>query len=96
MHTFICFIAMSCYPACGRGKGKNMDRVGMETEIKYELTEETTNGLHRIRALKDFANVKAGELGGWIESERNLSHEGNCWVSEDARVSGNAWVYGKI
>ena len=59
---------------------------------KYELTEETTNifgkTLHRIRATRDFSNVHAGDLGGFIEDERNLSHDGN------ARVGGDAWVYG--
>ena len=77
---------------------------------KYELTDETQewNGrtLHRIRALADFGDVKAGELGGWIEKEENLSHNGNAWVygdawvcgdarvCGDAQVYGDAWVYG--
>ena len=67
-------------------------------ERKYELTAETlsVNGrtLHRIKALRDFSNVKAGELGGWIEKESNLSHSGNCWVYNDAKVYGNAEVWG--
>ena len=49
---------------------------------KYELTNLTRewNGrtLHRIKALKDFNGVKAGDLGGFIEKEDNLSHDGNC------------------
>ena len=71
---------------------------------KYELTDETIDvsgtTLHRIKALKDFGNVKKGELGGYVESERNLSQEGNCWVCGnakvcgDAKVCGNAWVFG--
>ena len=65
---------------------------------KYELTDETIvkygSTLHRIKALKDFGNVKTGELGGYIESERNLSQEGNCWVYGNAKVCGNAWVCG--
>ena len=64
---------------------------------KYELTNETKeiNGyvLHRIKALKDFNNVKAGDIGGWIEKEDNLSHDGNCWVYDNACVFGNAHVY---
>ena len=62
--------------------------------MKYELTSETKYGLTRIRALKDFGTVKAGDLGGWIEKEYNLSQEGNAWVSGNACVYGNAWVYG--
>lgn len=63
---------------------------------KYELTEETKeyNGvmLHRIKAIKSFGDVKAGDLGGWIEKEENLSHEENAWVYGDAKVYGNARV----
>ena len=65
---------------------------------KYELTENTTmhfgKKLFQIKALISFGDVKAGELGGWIEKEENLSHAGNAWVSGDARVYGNARVYG--
>ena len=65
---------------------------------KYELTDETIEvygtALHRIKALKDFGNVKKGELGGYVESERNLSQEGNCWVCGNAKVYDNAWVFG--
>ena len=65
---------------------------------KYEFTGETKQigavKLHRIRALKDFGFVAAGDLGGWIEGAENLSHDGGCWVSGDAWVSGNARVSG--
>lgn len=65
---------------------------------KYEFTGETKefdiHTLRRIRALVDIENVvKKGELGGWIESEKNLSHEGNCWVGEGCHVCGKAKVY---
>jgi hypothetical protein len=71
--------------------------------MKYELTTETetVNGvtLHRIRAERDIklgerVIVRAGELGGWVESERNLSQRGEAWVYGEARVYGEAWVYG--
>ena len=65
---------------------------------KYELTTETKlwcgNMLHRIRALISFGDVDAGDLGGWIANEDNLSQEGLSWVSGDARVYSNARVYG--
>ena len=63
---------------------------------KYEFTGEILNCLgrilHRIRALRDFGNVKAGDIGGWIEKEENLSHEGNCWVYDEAEVYGAAVI----
>ncbi len=66
---------------------------------KFELTAEfvtTVFGkkLFRIKALVAFGNVEKGELGGFIEKEDNLSHDGNAWVSGDAWVYGNAQVYG--
>ena len=67
---------------------------------KYELVKEDkktfTDGgtIYRIRALKDFEDVKTGELGGYIEKEDNLSQEGNCWVYSNAQVFGEAEVYG--
>ena len=63
---------------------------------KYKLTNETIiiNGhiLHRIQALKDFNFVVKGDLGGFVESEKNLSHEGKCWIYDDAKVYGNASI----
>ena len=57
---------------------------------KYELTSETKviNGLelHRIKAIKSFGSVEKGELGGWIESEKNLSQDGDAWVYENTTV----------
>lgn len=59
---------------------------------KYELAKETrivgNHTLYRIRALRSFSDVKEGDLGGWIEKEENLPHEGNRWVFDKARVYG--------
>ena len=66
--------------------------------MKYKLTEETKvyfgRTLHRIVCVTAFANVAAGELGGWIENEKNLDQFGNAWVCGNAWVYGNAWVCG--
>lgn len=64
---------------------------------KYELIKEDSifeegHALYRIRLLKDLGPIKAGTLGGYIEKEDNLSHEGNCWVAGDAKVYGDATV----
>ena len=69
---------------------------------KFEFTGETkqvellfrTATLHRIKAVEEFGIVKVGDLGGWIEKEENLSHEGKAWVCGDAEVWGNAKVWG--
>ena len=68
---------------------------------KYEFTGETKDWfgttLKRIRAARDFTlnngtKVVKGDLGGWIEKETNLSHEGSAWVSDNAKVYCNAMV----
>lgn len=69
----------------------------MTMEKKYRLLEDETitidgRTLYRIEALRDFADVKKGDKGGYVESEDNLSHVGNCWVFDNARVSDNALV----
>jgi carbonic anhydrase/acetyltransferase-like protein (isoleucine patch superfamily) len=67
---------------------------------KYQFTGETKivggRTLHRIRAARYIpeADVSIGALGGWIESEENLSHEEGAWVFHEARVFGKAKVYG--
>ena len=72
-----------------------------QQQKKYELTDEfiehwSGKKLYRIRALVAFGVVVAGQLGGFVESEKNLdqSLSGNAWVYGDAQVSGNARVYG--
>jgi hypothetical protein len=65
---------------------------------KYEFTGETKDRfcrtLHRIRACRSFGNVNAGDIGGWIEKEENLDHDGTCWVSDNACVFDTAHVFG--
>ncbi|MFR3127715.1 MAG: hypothetical protein ACLTVG_10340 [Coprococcus sp.] len=66
---------------------------------KFELTSEFITNifgtkLFRIKALIEFGNVKAGELGGFVEKEENLSQDGNAWVCGNAWVYDNARVYG--
>ena len=55
---------------------------------KYELIPE--GKLFRIIALKDFNGVKKGYFGGVVENRNNLGQQGNCWIHENAKVTGNA------
>jgi hypothetical protein len=71
---------------------------------KYELTAEKKinwfgRELFQIRALISFETitgeeVEAGDLGGYVESENNLSHDEKAWLSGNAEVWGNAKVWG--
>jgi NDP-sugar pyrophosphorylase family protein len=76
---------------------------------KFEPAGETMTAasgrvLYRIRALIDIPRhgVKVGDVGGWVEREDNLSHEGEAWVGgnaqvyKDAHVSGRAHVYDDV
>ena len=66
---------------------------------KYELVVDDTITLwgwklFRIKALIRFGSVDAGDLGGYVCTEDNLSQEGDAWVSGNAKVSGDAKVWG--
>ena len=75
--------------------------------MKFELMLLTkarwcTHDIYRIRALKSFGDVKGGDFGGCVETEDNLSQEGDCWLYEEAysvgkaRVFGNAKLYNRV
>lgn len=63
---------------------------GQTVTKKFELTDETIEEegvtLHRIK------NISTGKLGGFVETEDNLSQLGNCWVDDDAKVFKGAFV----
>lgn len=68
-----------------------------KTTRHYEFTGETkqtTRGriLNRIRATRDLPHhgVKAGDLGGWIQTYDNLLEEG--WVADEAQVCDYGYV----
>ena len=64
----------------------------MDIEKKYELIPSDKEGLYRIKALKDFNDVKNGDIGGYVESEKNLSQYDDCWIYDNAVVRDNAKV----
>lgn len=62
---------------------------------KYEFVEGDTltlgtSTLIRIRAVRDIPwhGVKAGDRGGYIETEENLPHDDSSWVFEGSHVIG--------
>lgn len=68
---------------------------------KYILIDEGEHSLYnpnkklyRLKAIRDFGDVKKGDFGGLIEEEENLSHDGNCWIYDDSKVYDKAKVYG--
>ena len=65
--------------------------------MKYELTDETKQfcgrTLHRVRY------IDSGGLGGWVESEKNLSQDGNAkvwggkWNETPLQIHGTKFVF---
>ena len=62
----------------------------MDKEYTIEFEGRT---LHRIRALKDFGDVRKGDLGGFVENENNLSQDGNCWIYDNAKAIDYSEMY---
>lgn len=50
--------------------------------------------LHRLQALRDIPEhgVKAGDLGGFVTKKVKLSHEGSCWIGDEAQVLGDVTI----
>ena len=70
-----------------------------ESNQKYEITDIAHKEypfLHRIRALRNIGTmVEAGDLGGFVEGEWNLSHEdADSWIFHDAIAANAAFVEG--
>ena len=81
---------------------------------KYELLADDClragdRMLYRIRALRDFGDVRRGDVGGYVESEAHLCHDGEAWVHDvaqvygsngsvggNARIKGEAWILGRV
>lgn len=68
-----------------------MEKYKLVTSVEYPT-------LFRVIALRDIPNkyapVKEGEFGGFVESEKNLSQEGDCWITENVVVAQDAVVEG--
>ena len=69
--------------------------------MKYEILQGHSVRLvpyhitcYRIRALRDIPqqNVKAGDLGGYVEGEHNLSQDGDAWIRDGICVFGPARI----
>ncbi len=71
-----------------------MEKIKKYRILKYKsnLLDDNGTKAYRIRALKNFNDVRKGDLGGWIQQESNLSQDGDCWVYDDAVVRDNARV----
>ena len=61
--------------------------------LKDDAIEFYGHTLYRIKALKDVGYYKKGTLGGYIESESNLSQgDDTAWVADNAKVYGGAYL----
>lgn len=83
---------------CAKKRHKKEKEMRTISNQKYEITDmahEEYPFLHRIRALRDICGeIHAGDIGGFVESESNLSAEpGDCaWIFDDAIAAGDAYV----
>ena len=59
---------------------------------KYKFTEEKM--FYNGRVLKRIIRIEDNLVGGWIESEKNLSQSGKCFVYDNAKVYDDAIIYG--
>ncbi|PAF53845.1 hypothetical protein BKH42_03695 [Helicobacter sp. 13S00482-2] len=63
--------------------------LGLNASDFYKITDDNifklnNQTLHQIKALKDFSDVKKGDLGGYIESEKCLSDK--IWLEQGSYI----------
>ena len=71
------------------GKEHTLHRI----QLVKSLLPRHISSSGRIIATPPYYDLPKGEFGGWVESENNLSQDGNCWIYGPAAcVYGNAKV----
>ena len=93
-----------------KGKDRRVEKKYdlVKTDCVHKYLDGERFLLFRIQALKDITCVdysseriilvKAGDMGGYVETEDNLSQDGSCWVHENSyvyaggKVSENAQI----
>ena len=82
----------------GKKKDKKKYKI-LKDNYKKICIDNIDITVYRIKALKDFGDVKKGDIGGYVQSKENLSQLGDCWiynnaiVSENAKIEDNAKIY---
>lgn len=77
---------------------EQMKMDGLDVNDKFKLWGGGKNHedkkVYRVQALKDFNDVKTGDLGGYVESEENISFKpgDDSWVYDDSIVHGDGRV----
>ena len=62
--------------------------VGIDATVEQVIFGNPTAKYISIHLKTGFGNVnvKEGDIGGYIESEDNLSQAGTCWIYDEAKV----------
>lgn len=86
----------------GTSKGNIKYYISYRPEHKLEYTDETGRKiiLRRIVAKKDIIIgdkqtgklITSGTIGGYVESGKNFSQFGNCWIDKSCIVYGDAHI----
>jgi hypothetical protein len=75
-----------------------MRKYRLRKDLKAQYPDYPRVTFYQIEALRNFSDVKKGDLGGFIQNYHNLSQVGDCWlysgyIHEDAKVSGKSRIY---
>ena len=56
--------------------------------VKEDSFKSNTLNYYRLKAVKDFSDVKKGELGGYVQGYHSLSQSGNSWIYQFMTIMG--------
>lgn len=65
----------------------------MDESKKIVSSSSGIISVYRIRAIKGFLDVKAGDKGGFVGGGKNLSQHDDCWIYDDACVTEDGLVF---
>ena len=74
-----------------KDKKYKLIRVG---KIPLHAFKKESVKFYQLQALRDIPEhgVKAGDKGGYVTRKDSLSHEGSCWVADEAQVIGKVFI----
>ena len=77
--------------AFGKDKKYKLIRVG---KMPLHAFPKESAKFYQLQALRDIPEhgVKAGDKGGYVTRKDSLSHEGSCWVADEAQVIGKVFI----
>lgn len=79
-------VSITCDDVLNKYSDKLIDNVGDKYILIDDTMQHSEHLLYRIVSIKKFADVKVGDIGGYVSSSSCLDSSDRSWIYEDACV----------